>query len=306
MLKKILNYMAIGFSLVFIYIPISFACTTFGSIGNVNKQGGLLLVKNRDVADLGLEKLRLVKPKRGIEYLGLFYNTNIQDHDNYPYLAAGINRAGVVIVNNSIITVNDRTSLADESNVMKKIMISYHSVHSVLKDAKKLFSSSHPNHLLIADANELISVEIGENGIYRIREAKNGYLYHTNHFVNGFVMEKKNENTHVASTYERYALIGSLLKKPSSRPYTFDEFLQWVTEQKHGFANSLFRSTPHPTVATWIVSIPKNKKTGKTSAPMLYVRLTSPLQGYAVYHLTLNKDFWIHSKIIDVHYIKIL
>jgi len=278
-----------------------YACTVFGSIGDVNKQRGLLLVKNREVAQLGLEKLFVVKPKDGVDFLGLFYNTDVQNNQAYPYLAAGINRAGVVVVNNTIITVKVETSLAEETRIIKTILSHYLSTDAILRDAKKLFSSGSPNHLLVGDVNQILSIEIGKHGVYRIRQTKNSYLYHTNHYVSDKTMEEQNENTHVASTYERYALIGQLLRNKASQPYTFNEYLHWLTEQNHGFSDSLFRSMPHPTVATWIVSIPKDKKTNKNMNPFLYVRFTNPLQGYANYQLNLDKNFWKHPKINNIH-----
>ena len=49
------------------------ACTTWASVGAINKKGGVLLVKNRDGSHHSREKLALVKPLHGYKYLGLVY-----------------------------------------------------------------------------------------------------------------------------------------------------------------------------------------------------------------------------------------
>ena len=284
--------------------PSVYACTVWGSVGHANLKPGLLLVKNREINTPGLEKLIVVREHGSIAYLGLFYNVDVEDQKNYPYLSAGVNREGLVVVNNSIATIAVDDRLENESDIMKKILAKYSSTDAVLKDAKQLFRSGYPNHLLIGDSKQLLSVEIGEKGIYAIKNTREGYLFHTNHFANSNTLKKQNDSKIVySSTYARYQLIKKLLSEKAAmhKPYTFEEYQAWSSEQSNGFENSLFRSRPYPTIATWIVSIPL--KSNHQAVPSLYLRFTSPVQPYAVYQVKLNTEFWQVPTLENVHVI---
>lgn len=305
---KIQRLIVVLFVLLWAYMPSIYACTVWGSVGDVNKRLGLLLTKNRETDQLGLEKLMVVHSKGVLEYLGLFYNTDPKNHQDYPYLSAGINRAGLVVVNNSIATIDVDNRVEKETGVMKKLLANYDSTDAILRDAKILFSVGSPNHLLVGDSKQLLSIEIGESGAYNIKSTLDGYLYHTNHFTSTDVLKHQNDPRIVyPSTHLRYEWIGRLLKKDASVhvPYTFNEYLRWATQQENGFENSIFRSLPHPTVATWIVSIPekqvKNTAVSGNDAPFVYIRFTSSLQGYAVYQLTLDNNFWEKPQFKNVH-----
>jgi len=263
-------------------VTTALACTTWASIGKISKNQGLLIVKNRDGAPSSLQKLRYFKPAKGYPYLCLMYRLN-HKHKEFPFLSAGINQAGVVVVNNAASTTKTIHRDQNETITLMKILRHYGSVAAVLKAQNTLFSTGLVNDILIGDKHQIALVEMGHNGNYFIWKKKNGYLYHTNTYVSQWL--KPENKMHFPDSMIRYKRIGHLLRT-CKKPFSFQEFWNMSNDRNNPINNNnLFRPL---TMATWIVAIPKR------GAPTLYLRFTDPSQRYNVYQLKLDKQFWKH------------
>ena len=275
----------LAFLIIFLFVSVANACTNWASVGDVNANGGLLLVKNRDAPHQGLEKLALIHPKKGIPYLALAYNTD--GGANYPYISAGVNQNGLAVVNNAASgypVKYDREQ--GETTTMRNILQHYGSVADVLKHAKKLFSNSLVNYLIIGDPKQIVTVEIGPKGLYCVYGAtRNGAVYHTNQYQCSQL--KQYNLKYFSDSLTRYHTIGSLLKTHSGK-YSFSDFYRYTNRRQNGDNASIFRKW---TAATWILQYPDR------GVPLLYVRFTLPTQPYHVYRLQLTPTFWQQSEL---------
>lgn len=265
------------------------SCTSWASIGDKNAGGGLIIAKNRD-SEAAYEELKIVHPKQGNTYLGLFYSDT--NKKPYPYIAAGVNDKNLYIVQNEA-TSQPFTSGYSDSNQSKlifSILQGYSSVEEVLINQDKIFKNSAPNFLIIGDNAQAILVEIGtKKNQFEIRTAaqNDGILYHTNHYV---LPSLVNENTlFYLGSQRRFSRIKHLMTH-ERKPYNFQIARNWSNDQKDGYLLSIFREF---TVASWIALLPKN------GTPFLWVRFTSPKVAYQTYRLDLTKEFWKHNGVIN-------
>lgn len=255
------------------------ACTTWASIGNVSANHGLLLAKNRDGSPSSYELLRIEHPKHGYKYLILAYN--VHKAKSLPYISAGVNEQGVVVVNNAADTQKMQQRDQGETRTMRRILMHYSSVKQVIADQKKLFTTSLINDLLIGDKHDLILVEMGRGGQYKLWHKKNGVLFHTNTYESKKLAPQNHRD--LVDSDVRYQRIKTLLARAHT-PYTFEYFLTISNDQMNPtINNNIFRPW---TMATWVIGIPKH------GMPKLYVRFTNPSEAYNVFRLNLDKHFW--------------
>lgn len=264
------------------FIQVSIACTTWASVGAVNQIDGLLIAKNRDAPHHDVEKLMFFSKPKQIKYFALVYRDVHQAKKyEYPYISAGVNEKGLVVINNAASTVPKvKNREKHESITMKKILAHYASVAAVLKDKNKLFTTSLVNDLIVGDAHQIAVIEIGLHGKFNIKTTRNGYLYHTNQYEGKNLLSQNKKPYH--DSIVRYQTIAHLLKNHHKK-FTFQYFYSIANRQKHGLNDSIFRKW---TVATWIAQLPVN------GGGKLYVRFTNPNQKYHIYRIDLNKQFW--------------
>lgn len=273
-------------SYLLIFTPVTiFACTTWSSVGESSYQNATLVAKNRDAPFGGKERLEVIHPKNGISYLGLMYNSNANSNV-YPDIAAGINKDGLVIVNNSAVTLPIHRRDAEESKLMTLILTKYSSVKDVLNDQKKLFLNSQINDLLIADKHQTALIEVG-NKHYGVKTVKNGTQAHANSYV--FNNMKSENKIKIPDSQARYNEIQSLLKN-HKKPLNMEDFINMSYSHKSGPLKSIFRLF---TVATWISKLPQQ------GDPNIYVRFTNPTQKYNVFHITLDEALWNKTGVLD-------
>ena len=269
----------------------AFACTTWAIVGKTVQSDGMIIAKNRDGSPNSIEKLVVFSPKKGIKYLALVYRPNSVKYQGYPFISAGINRAGVVVVNNAADTTKTQHRDLGETITMRNILAHYGSVAAVLKNQKKLFTTGLINNLLIADKHQIAVVEMGHDGQYDIKHKQQGYLFHTNTYEVAPLI--KQNKVYLKDSVMRYHRIHQLLKN-AKKPFSFQEVWNMANDRAEKITNDdILRPW---TMATWIVDAPK------TGASKLYVRFTDPSQSYNVYRLKLTPAFWQKPHIVGLYH----
>ncbi|WP_299734324.1 carcinine hydrolase/isopenicillin-N N-acyltransferase family protein [uncultured Endozoicomonas sp.] len=262
---------------------ISEACTTFASVGTANKDGGLIMAKNRDSL-AAYEQLTIKREAGKSAYLGLFYNHS--NHSPYPYLAAGINEHGLSVVQNESASINNANQFndKDQSAVLYELLENYQSVAEVLNDEEKLFGNGMANFLIIGDKTEAILVEVGPNKKqYQIMSARenNNRLYHTNHYVLDS-MRSLNQ-VYYPDSADRFDTIKAMMQANTSELTAVGDYYRWVNSAQNGYYDSIIREV---TVASWIAEVPDS------GTPQLHVRFTSPSQNFERFQISLTDSFW--------------
>lgn len=281
MLKKVTTL----FLLCGLVSQASHACTIWSSLGTSNKTAQLLFIKNRDAPPAAIQRLQFLQPTQGYAYLALMYKNQPTD-PTFRYLSAGINQEGLNIADNDIYTPVTFTN-APGSDLMQEILRNYRSVDEVLKAKDFLFTRSAGQNFMIADAKQILMVEIAPAGHYAIeRVSTNGYLFHTNHYVNANLIPYNDPVS--TSTFVRYNAIHRFLT--SSTDFTQTQFETFARDQSLLTAdgqvdpnNNILRKW---TVATWAVSIPVK------GPPTLHLQEFNPNQPKADNTYVLNQAFW--------------
>lgn len=260
--------------------PPALACTLWGAAGD-DASGGTLIAKNRDWAPDHRQYLRLVRPRSGLAYLGLFAEGNA-----HPGLKAGSNEKGLTIVSaSSAVPEKLRSSRPEKRAVLARVLAGYTSVDAVMADADNLFAGSWPDNLLIADGHKMLLVEIGQEDRFSMKLADQGVLTHTNHFLDPALPEYTRFKPG-RSSLTRLARITSLLAD-APRPLTEQQFAAMSRDQHDGPANSLWRTAPTgATLASWIVT---TSPEGKTRLRLI---IANPGEAEQHYEQDLDTAFW--------------
>ncbi|MBM5572689.1 MULTISPECIES: carcinine hydrolase/isopenicillin-N N-acyltransferase family protein [Deefgea] len=271
------RYLAV--TLALLSVPAS-ACTLWGAAGDVVAGSGTLLAKNRDWRPDHSQSVRLVTPKQGFRYIGLF-----ADNGAEPGIKAGVNEQALAVVSAAASTLPKkiRNAQTDARGVMSKILRQYRSVEQVITDADALFKPARANFLLLADRQQILQVEIGLNGQYSLSVKRNGVLTHTNHYLSpelAYCNQLRGPSSHV-----RLSRIQSLLAM-GEQPWHMTDFAQISRDQHDGADNSLWRHGKEHTLASWQIVLPAE------GAPQLTVVLANPNQSEQQETWQLDSQFW--------------
>ncbi|WP_346353800.1 C45 family autoproteolytic acyltransferase/hydolase [Azotosporobacter soli] len=245
--------------------PTAQACTLWSAAGSSAAGGGTLLVKNRDWLPNHRQEVKLVRPKGGHAYWGLFAVGG-----NEPGLKAGLNDQGLSIVTAtaSVVTRETRQQEPHTPGLTSRLLRECSSVAEVLQHEEWLRGVEY---LLLADRQETAVIELAPGGRYAVQRARNGVLTHTNHYLDESFLELNQQIGESSRT--RYERIGQLLAE-NRTPYQVSDFLRISRDQNAGPDNSLLRSgstlKKARTMAIWAVRIPPQ------GTPDLVVTLFNP------------------------------
>ena len=256
------------------------ACTLWGAAG-AEAGGGTLVSKNRDWAPDHRQFLRIVKPKEGLAWLGLYTEGN--DH---PGLKAGTNERGLTVVTaSSAIPQKLRSSRPDRRGAASRVLAGYASVDAVMADAAQIFGGAWPDNLLISDGHKLLVVEVGQEERFSMKLVERGVIAHTNHFLDATLPEYAIFKP-AASSRMRLDRIQSLLAD-APRPLTVAQFAAMSRDQHAGPDHSLWRTGPKArTLASWIVA------TSSQGVSQLRLVIANPGEAEQLHELTLDAAFW--------------
>lgn len=276
-MKRLLSVLCIAMLLA---VPGAEACTLWAAAGETVKNGGTIIAKNRDWAPNHTQVLRKITPVNGYRYFGLFAVGG-----DAPGLKGGMNEHGLVVVSATAgsIPKKERKAMPSVQNVNAKLLTSCDSVDAALAKTE-LFKG--PRYLMLADRHKIAYIEIGPEGKHIIRVMDQGFLYHTNHYVDESMLQA-NRKVGVSSQ-TRYERIGTLLAEAGS-PFEMPDFIAFSQDRAAGPDNSIWRTGGKPqsgrTLSTWIVH---QLPSGDAS---LYIVLANPDEAETVLRLKASDIF---------------
>lgn len=254
------------------------ACTLWAAAGDAVEGGGVMLVKNRDWAPDHQQELRLITPKQGLRYFGLFATGKESG------LRAGINEKGLSVVSATAgsIPAVERRKMPRKMGVLREILRTCDTVDDALQRTDLFLG---PQFIMMADRNKIAYIEIGPQGKHSIRSESKGALYHTNHYVEDSLLDENQKIGSSSST--RYQRISALLG--GAKPFSVDDFISFSQDRVAGPDHSIWRTGAKQssvrTLATWLVYSPFLGDT------QIYVRLANPGQQEVVRTYTLTDIF---------------
>lgn len=260
----------------------AFACSLWAAIGDRSKDGGALIGMTWD-APQGLKgELRLVIPKKGSRYLGLFPRRSRNSNN----VVTGINELGLVVSAASADSISFRKRLSGSGNLIKTILTSFATVDAFLTN-KRLISQAQPALLIVADCAKIALVQIGTRGKYIVAVRENGLLYQTNHYTHQSLL-KENE-LYIENSILRLNRLQYLLAVHPG-PFSIEDFLAIADDKGNGPDNSIWRvgslEKKEKTLARWVVYLSKN------SPPELYFKILNPGVNELNYEIKLDRAFW--------------
>ena len=178
----------------------------WGIAGESSASGGTIIAKNRDWAPDHTQKLKIINPKKGNRYFGLFAEGN-----NDSGIKAGINDKGLSVISASASSIprKVRDTQTDVSGIISGILVKYNFVNELLVD-KKIFSHARAGFLFVSDKKQIAIIEIGFEGkSYSVKTTGSGLVFHTNHYLDEKLLK---ENRKIGkSSLKRLERIGKLL-----------------------------------------------------------------------------------------------
>jgi len=248
---------------------------------------GTIIAKNRDWQQNHKQILKLVKPKSGYKYFGLYAEGNDE-----PGLKAGINEKGLVAITAtagsipSYIRKNDKHT----RNFLSSLLKECDSVDSVLQK-QNLFSGAR--NLMIADKTKIAIIEIGLKGKFSIKVIQDNFLYHTNHYIDQSML-KFNKKISLSSL-TRYKRIEELLNA-NKKPFSFDDFIRISNDRNDSPDNSIYRTgknkNSNKTVAVWIVYLATDESS------KIYIKINNPGEEEKIYNMNINEIFKMEKLIL--------
>jgi hypothetical protein len=279
--KKLAIIIVCLFALSF-QAPYAFACSLWAATGGRLTDGGTLVGMTWDVPQGTKGELKLVIPKKGFRYLGLFpLEIKVS-----AKIIAGINEHGLATVTATADTVALKKKLTGRNDLVETILTSFSSVDAVFAN-KSQFARSCPLFLIVADQSKVALVQIGPGGHFAVETTSNGLLYQTNHYTNQGLL-KENER-YIENSLLRLNRLQYLLVNYHDR-FSIDGSNALAGDKNNGPDNSIWRIGSSPkkerTLASWVVFLPKN------SSPELYFKLVNPDSNELEYNIKLDKPFW--------------
>jgi hypothetical protein len=244
--------------------PAAESCTLWAAVGDAVRDGGSLVVKNRDWRPDHRQEIRRVTPKQGFRYVGLF----AQGNDD-PGLKAGVNEQGLVVVSATApYPQRDLKAMPRAKGRLGRLLREHATVEEALS-RRDLFLG--PTFFLVADRRQAAVIEVGPEGTFAIGKAVGGTVAHTNHYILP-AMVRFNPAKIGESSRERSARIHELLG--TGAPFGPNDFERFSASRDGGPDRAIWRTGKSAdsarTLATWMV----HQNTDGDIA--LFVRLANP------------------------------
>ena len=213
------------------------ACTLWSASGEA-AGGGTILAKNRDFTPDSHGRLALVRPQEGLAYLGFYALVKERER-----LVAGVNEAGLTMVGATAGSLPraERDVPSRVKSLMAKILADSKGVDQALAHMD-WFAGHAPVMYMLSDAAKTAWVEVGVDGKVAWREAAQGTLTHTNHYVSD---ELAPINMKAGpSSQARLQRIRELLA--DQKGFTLEDFETFGSDRSDGPDNSIFRTGSTP------------------------------------------------------------
>jgi isopenicillin-N N-acyltransferase-like protein len=261
-------------------IPKVSACTLWSAAGESVVDGGTLIAKNRDWLPDHQQQFELSSIRgSGYRYLGLVAYGN-----DSPGLKAGVNSKGFVVVSASPPSYLEKDkSLKRVPGICRKLLADCKTVKGALSRRQWFVG---PEFLMLADSNEIAIVEIGLDGMFRVKSTKSGLLSQSNHYLHPELINLNRDKPGLSSVKRLEKIQWFLASKET---FELDDFIQISASTDAGPDNSLWRTGSKPTsartLATWIIrQVPSGEA-------LLYLKMANPSKEIKEYRFKLRDVF---------------
>jgi hypothetical protein len=240
------------------------SCTLWAAVGEAARDGGSLVVKNRDWRPDHRQEVKRVTPKQGFRYYGLFATGNEE-----PGLKAGVNEKGLVVVSATApYRQRELKAMPKAKDRLGRLLREHATVEEALS-RRDLFLG--PTFFLVADRRQAAVIEVGPGGTFAIAKPVGGIISHTNHYVLP-AMARFNPAKIGESSRERSTRIHEVLG--TGAPSGPADFERVSASRDGGSDHAIWRTgkggDATRTLATWMVH---QKADGEIT---LFVRLANP------------------------------
>lgn len=260
----------------------AYGSTLWAAAGSHVQGGGTLMAQNYDDKPISVEP-RLVIPKRGFTYLGLF---SLKGPKGQGPLA-GVNEKGLAVAAAVPETLppdpNPRPSVEQTT---EKLLAGFETVEGILSD-RKILGQGPPAFYLIADRQRIASVEIAPRGAIAVKSLEAGLLCHTNHYTDEKLLtwNKKVAGGSEARLERIRQLLGGI-----GAPLDLDRFVEIGRDRGTNQEEAVLRTAPSSgavrTLAAWVLFIPDS------NVPELRIGLFGSDGTEKEYDLKLDRPFW--------------
>lgn len=265
--------------LTFFWPSPALGCTLWAAAGEAVAGGGSIIAKNRDWRPDHRQELRLITPRQGLRFYGLYAVGG-----DAPGLKAGVNERGLVAVSASAgsLSPGERAVAEGVGGSMARLLAGCAGVDEALA---RLELFRKPQFVMLADARKIAWVETAADGRTAVRVRDNGVLYHTNHYLADSL---QGANSRIGTSSRlRLERVEALMA--GSGRVTMEDFVRISADRAGGPDNSLWRTGGRPaaarTLATWIVALPPR------GGAAVYVKLANPGEPERVLRLAGGKLF---------------
>jgi hypothetical protein len=243
--------------------------------------GGVVIGKNYDGQPAHCE-LRMVIPKQGITYLGLFSLHSRKGQGPF----AGINQKGLAVVSAAPQTLSDTRTSPSAERITEKLLTDFETVDALLS-APNTFKKGFPIFYIVADRLKIALIEIPPHGDAAVKATDNGIIIHTNHYITERLLSF-NKRTRKDSELRLERINRTL--SASSGPLTIDDFIKVSKDKGDGPDDAVFLPGGHSgagqTLASWILWLPKS------GPPELYAAIFGAQETEKEYDFSLDQPFW--------------
>lgn len=199
------------------------ACSIFAATGDIVEGGGSLISKTED---LNFDYVHTLFKGTSSGYP--YYILTCKDSNGQGYDRFGINKYGLAIAGAGASQVKNAGGEIKGKYDRDKILRTCKNVPEALAAFPECFTK--PGHLMIADSKEIACIEVGLNGKMSIKRSLNGYLAHTNHYldtsiVNGINLTLSKKSTSV----QRLNRINELLST-TQKPLKLSDFIDFIND----------------------------------------------------------------------------
>lgn len=268
--------------------------TIWGASGDSVDGGGTIIALNLDAKPAEYE-LRLVIPREGFSYLGLFL---VRAQKGQGPVAA-VNDKGLAVATGASEIGHGKKKKSHEGDLVGKLASGYETVDAALS-SRKIFPHTSPSLYAVADRSKAALIEVRHPGKTTVKIIDKGTFPHTRPYpderspASKEGSEIKSGTSHELSQTEGTTgadipVIERLLSF-RKEPLSPDDFLGMAKHRGFGAEEGVLkvRSTrdKSETLATWIIYLPK------TGSPELYVTFYDHGEILREVAMKLDRPFW--------------
>ena len=279
-LRAFIQALVVSVLLAFFHMPV-YGSTLWGAAGSRVNGGGVLIGKNYDSGS-GSCVLRMVIPRQGISYFGLFPLPGRKGQGPI----AGVNEKGLTIITASPDSLALTRGKPPTELIIEQLLTGFDTVDALLS-AEKVLRDGPSVFYVVADRSKVALIEIAPRGAKAVRTIDSGILFHTNHYIDDSLLAlNKRSHNNSQMRLEHMDLVFNGLPGP----LTMDDFIRIGEDKGAPPGESIMRPPGPPgtarTLATWVLFLPKS------GPPELHASFLGTEEVMREYDSKLDRAFW--------------